>query len=298
MPISARRPAFGAAVLALAALTACSSAPEEADGDSELLSGLGTLAADAGSKQVTFLDAAAVRELSKDAPKRFAAVSQPAGLLLNDPGSLGAGFEQAQIDTAVDTPEAGHWDGSFDAAGITAALKSNGYSRTEKDGQEFWARPEGDGASIQVSDDALSYSVRDSDPMALVDPQEGSSLADDKDFRRAAECLGDVYRADFNPLESSGVARLASLGQRASSASKNTEVLCFVAKDDAAAADLQSELREIVRTGSPKFDGTKVTVEKGERPVVRAVVPDSADQRPGRLLVTDVELWTAPAGDG
>ncbi|MEV6262658.1 hypothetical protein AB0M42_18185 [Streptomyces sp. NPDC051784] len=299
MRIPARRPTLAVAALVLAAATACSSGQEDSEAGSGLLTGLGTLAGEAGTKQVTYLDAAEVRKLSKDAPKRFAAVSQPAGPLLNAsaPGSLGTTFKETQIDTAVDTEEAGHWEGSFDADGITAALKSNGYSSGEKDGKEVWTRPDGSGAAIRVSDDAVSYSVRDSDPMSLVDPEEGSSLADDKNFRRAAECLGDVYRADFAPRGSSGPVRLASLGQRATSAAENTEVLCFVVKDDTAAEALGSELREIVDTESPKFDGTKVTVEKGDQPLVRAVVPDTADQRPGRLIISDIELWTASAQD-
>ncbi|MET8171324.1 hypothetical protein [Streptomyces clavifer] len=56
--------------------------------------------------------------------------------------------------------------------------------------------------------------------MAAVNPQDGASLADNKEFRRAAECLGDVYRADFNPTSSPNPVRLASLGQQASTAAK------------------------------------------------------------------------------
>ncbi|MFJ8863452.1 hypothetical protein ACIRD8_34175 [Streptomyces sp. NPDC102451] len=301
MRISAHGPAVGAAAIVtvlLAAVTGCSSSGSS-DGDegSKLLTALGSLAEDGGTKQVTFLDAARLRELSKDDAKRFASVSQPASPLLNpsQPGLLGQEFEVAQIDTAVDTDEAGHWVGSFDATAVTGSLKSNGYTQSEKDGREVWAHPGGTGASLHVSEDEISYSTRDSDAMAAVDPEEGASLADDKEFRRAAECLGDVYRADFNPMSSSNPVRLAALGQRAGSAAENTEVLCFVVEDDAAAESLEGELREVVRAESPKFDGTKVTVEKGDQPVVRAVVPDSATQRPGRLIISDLELWMAAA---
>ncbi|WP_275405163.1 hypothetical protein [Streptomyces sp. S4.7] len=34
-----------------------------------------------------------------------------------------------------------------------------------------------------------------------------------------------------------------------------------------------------------------MTVEKGDQRFVRAVVPDTASQRPGRLIATDMELW-------
>ncbi|MET9592684.1 hypothetical protein ABZY45_17240 [Streptomyces sp. NPDC006516] len=300
MRISARKPAVGATVLAtvlLIAGTGCSSGSEEGDSGSKLLTGLGSLADDTRGKQVSFLDADEVRKLSKDDPKRFASVSQPSSPLLNpyQPGLLGKRFKVSQIDTAVDTDEAGHWEGSFDVPAMTKALKSGGYERGERDGEEVWSHPEGSGASLQVSEDEISYSARDSDPMAAVDPEEGSSLADDKEFRRAAECLGDVYRADFNPLRSSNPVRLAALGQRAESAAANTEVLCFVVEDDAAAKKLEADLRKVISDESPKFDGAKVTVEKGDQPVVRAVVPDSETQRPGRLILTDVELWMAAA---
>ncbi|WP_405666770.1 hypothetical protein OG379_32965 [Streptomyces sp. NBC_01166] len=301
MRIPARGPAVGPTALVtllLAAVTGCSSSgPSEGEGGSKLLTALGSLADDSGTKEVTFLDAARVRKLSKSDTKRFSQVSQPAGPLLNpyQPGLLGQQFKVTRINTAIDTDEAGHWSGSFDASAITESLKSNGYTQSEKDGRKVWAHPGDTGATLQVSEDELSYSTRDADPMAAVDPEEGSSLADDKEFRRAAECLGDVYRADFDPLSSSNPVRLAALGQQASSAAENTEILCFVVEDDAAAGRLESDLRAVVSAESPKFDGTKVTVEKGDQPLVRAVVPDSATQRPGRLIISDVELWMTAA---
>ena len=298
MRIPARGSAVGAAALVtvlLAAATGCSSGSDDGDSGSELITGLVTLAVDSGKKQVTFLDAARVRELSKSDSKRFTSISQPASPLLNPYQPLGQQFRESQIDTAIDTSEAGHWVGSFDAPAITKSLRSSGYTRSEKDGQEVWAHPGDTGATLHVSEDEISYSTRDSDPMSAVDPESGSSLADDKEYRRAAECLGDVYRADFNPFGSSNPVRLAALGQQATSAAKNTEILCFVVEDDAAAQSLEAELRSVVSSESPKFDGTKVTVEKGDQPLVRAVVPDSATQRPGRLVLTDVELWMTAA---
>ncbi|MFE4691409.1 hypothetical protein ACFRH6_15270 [Streptomyces sp. NPDC056749] len=301
MRISARGSAVGATALAtllLASVTGCSADPDDGNSGSALLSALGALAGDTSTKQVSFLDAAEVRELSKDAPKRFASIAQPSSALLNpyQPGLLGKNFEESQIDSAVDTDDAGHWEGSFDASAITGSLKSSGYTQSDEGGQEVWSHPEGKGVSLKFSEDEISYSARDSDPMSAVDPKDGSSLADDKEFRRAAECLGDVYRADFNPLSSPNPVRLAALGQQAESAAENTEVLCFVVKDEAAAKKLEADLRAVVGDESPKFDGTKVTVEKGDQPVVRAVVPDTAAQRPGRLILTDTELWMTAAG--
>lgn len=300
MRISAGRSVIGAAALVsvlLAAATGCSSGSGDGGGDGEdgspLLAALGALSEDAGAKPVTYLDAARVRELSKDDAERFSAVSRTASPLLNsyEPSVLGAEFKMSDIKTAVDTPEAGRWTGSFDEKAITEALKSDGYARSGNDGQEVWSRQAGTGASFRVSENEISYSTQDSGSMAAVDPKNGSSLADDKNFRRAAECLGAVYRADFVRMSSPGAVRLAALGQQARSATENTEILCFITKDDAAAASLEKELREVVSAEAPTFDGTKVTVEKGDRPVVRAIVPDSATQRPGRLIVTDFELW-------
>ncbi|MEU5718723.1 hypothetical protein AB0G71_23725 [Streptomyces sp. NPDC020403] len=299
MRITARGPAVGVAVLApvlLLAVTGCSSGSDDGgDSGSELLTGLGSLAGDTGTKRVTFLDAAAVRKLSKDDAERFASVSQPSSVLLSpyEPGLLGKDFEVSHIATAVDTDEAGHWEGSFDTRAVITSLKSKGYKQSGSDDEEVWSHPGNKGVSLQVSEDEISYSARESDPMAAVAPKKGSSLADDKDFGRAAACLGDdVYRADFSPSSDPGPVLMAAAGQRAASAAEHTEVLCFVVEDDAAAKSLESKLREVVRAEAPKFDGAKVTVQKGDRPVVRAVVPDTATQRPGRLILTDMELWT------
>ncbi|MBM7439763.1 hypothetical protein [Streptomyces sp. HB132] len=298
MRITAHGSAVGAAmaVVLLTAVTGCSSGSDGGGSGSGLLTGLGTLAGDTGSKQVTFLDTADVRKLSKGDAKRFAWISQSASPLLNAsrPSPLGEKFTVDQIDRAVDTPEAGHWEGSFDVTAIAKSLESSGYTRSEKDGQKVWTHPE-QKVTIQVSGDEISYSTRDADPLSAVTPEEGSSLADRKEFRRAAECLGDVYRADFNPLSSTDPVRLSALGQQAETAAKNTEVLCFVVKDEATARKLETNLRTVVRDERPTFDGTKVTVEKGDQPVVRAVVPDTATQRPGRLVISDMELWMAAA---
>ncbi|MGW9132373.1 hypothetical protein [Streptomyces sp. NPDC055681] len=296
MHITARGSAVGAVAFAtvlLVAVTGCSSDSDEGDSGSKLLGGLGALADDNSMKQVTFLDVAKVRKLSKGDSERFTSVAQPGSFLLNsyEPGPWGQHLKVTQIDTAVDTDEAGHWEGSFDAPAITKSLKSNGYTQSARDGEDVWTRPGNTGVSFQVSEDELSYSSRDSDPMSAVTPKKGSSLADNKDYRRAAECLGDVYRADFNPLSSPNPVRLAALGQHAASAAHHTEVLCFVVKDDATAQRLEAKLRSVVGAESPKFDGTKVTLEEGDQPLVRAVVPDTATQRPGRLIISDMELW-------
>ncbi|MFB8350005.1 hypothetical protein [Streptomyces niveus] len=299
MRITARGPALGAVALVtvlLVTATGCSSGGDE-DSESPLLRGLGALAEDKSVEQVTYLDAAEVRKVSKGDAKRFSFVSQPGGALLNSyqAGPWGPHLKVTQIDTAVETAEAGHWEGSFDAKAITGSLKSNGYTRGDGDGGDVWTDSGKAGVAFQVSEDEISYSAEDSDPLSAVNPEKGSSLADNKEYRRAAECLGDVYRADFNRTTSPNPVPLAALGQRATSGAENTEVLCFVVEDDGTAERLAAELRSVVSAEAPKFDGTKVTVEKGDQPLVRAVVPDTASQRPGRLIATDMELWMTVA---
>ncbi|MFD9459390.1 hypothetical protein [Streptomyces sp. NPDC060027] len=300
MPTTARRSVLGGAALAvlLAVGTGCSSDSGQVGDGSKVLEGLGSLADDNGTSQVTYLDAAKVRELSKGDEKRFTTVGQPGSSLLNayEPGPWGQHLKVTQIDTAVDTRSAGRWEGSFDVDAITASLQSNGYKRSEDDGERIWAHPGSTGASFQVSEDEISYSSQGDTPMAAVNPKEGASLADRKDYRRAAECLGDVYRADFNPLTSTKPVRLSALGQQAASAAENIETLCLVVEDEATANRVAAKLRSVVRAESAKFDGAKVTIEKGDQPVVRAVVPDTAAQRPGRLMISDVDLWMAITG--
>ncbi|KOU72613.1 hypothetical protein ADK57_09640 [Streptomyces sp. MMG1533] len=297
MPTTARRSVLGATALAvlLAVGTGCSADSGQAGSDSKVLEGLGALADDSSANQVTYLDAAKARELSKGDEKGLGSIGQPASSLLNsyEPGPWGEALKVTQIDTAVDTKSAGRWDGSFDAAAITTSLKSNGYKQSG-DG-ETWTDSGSNGMSFKISDDEISY-VQGEASMAAVTPKDGASLADKKEYQRVTECLGDVYRADFLPLTSAKPVRLSALGQQAASLAKNTEVLCLVAKDEATADRAAAKLRSVVADKSPTFDGTKVTVEKGDQPVVRAVVPDTGTQRPGRLMLSNVELWMAITG--
>ncbi|KOG31368.1 hypothetical protein [Streptomyces resistomycificus] len=293
MPTTARRPFLGATALTvvLTAVSGCSSDSGQGDGDSRVLQALGTLADDNAADEVTYLDAEKTRALSKGDEKRFSAVGQPGGSPLNayEPGPWGQSLNVAQIDTAVDTKSAGRWEGSFDAAAITASLKSNGYRQRGDD--RTWTPADGKGVSLQVTKDEIAYSAHGDTAMAAVTPKQGASLADKEEYRRAVGCLGDVYRADFLALTATKPVRLSALGQQADSVAENTEVLCLVVKDEATADRAAAKLRAVVADESPKFDGTKVTVEKGDAPLVRAVVPDTAAQRPGRLVRSDLELW-------
>ncbi|PAZ12906.1 hypothetical protein CLM62_27655 [Streptomyces sp. SA15] len=236
-----------------------------------MLEGLGALADDSSANQVSYLDAAKARELSKGDQKRIGSIGQPGSALIGyTPGPWGEALKVTQIDTAVDTKSAGRWEGSFDAAAITTSLKSNGYKQSG-DG-ETWTDSGSKGMSFKISNDEISYTVHGDTSMAAVTPKDGASLADRKEYQRVAECLGDVYRADFLPLTSAKPVRLSALGQQAASAAKNTEILCLVAKDEATADRAAAKLRSVVADMSPTFDGTKVTVDKGDQPVVRAAL--------------------------
>ncbi|MFF0160438.1 hypothetical protein ACFYRY_23350 [Streptomyces sp. NPDC005263] len=295
MPTTARRSVLGATALAvlLAVNTGCSADSGQAGTDSKVLEGLGALARGNSAKQVTYLDAAKAQELSKGGQIRVGSFGQPASGLLSayQPPPWGEALKVTQIDTAVDTDSAGHWEGTFDASAITTSLKSNGYKQST-DG-ETWTQSGRKGVSLKISNDEISYTARGDVSMAAVTPKDGASLADKKEYQRVAECLGEVYRADFLSLTAAKPVRLSAVGQQAASAAKNTEVLCLVAKDEATADRAAAKLRSVVAEESPKFDGTKVTVEKGDQPVVRAAVPDTGTQRPGRLLLSNLELLMA-----
>jgi hypothetical protein len=88
--------------------------------------------------------------------------------------------------------------------------------------------------------------------------------------------------------------RLSVLGQQAAgSPARNTEVLCAVVEDRATADRLAAKLRGVVTAKAPTYDGTRVTVDKGDHPVVRAAVPDGPSQQAGRLLLSDFDLFMA-----
>ena len=298
---SSVRPAARGAALAclvaatlLATGTACSSG---SGGGSEALTALRHLPADVhASKQVTYVDEARIRKMSTSDPKRFRSVETPGSALLNqyEAGPWGTSLKASQIGTAVDSSLGGHWDGTFDAAAVTASLKAHGFTPTEQDGKQVWKRSGGAGPSFVIAEDEIRYAT-DAPVVTPGDPDGGASLADKKEYRQVADCLGDVYRADFNPLSATEPVRLSALGQQADDAGRNTEVLCVVVKDQATADRLAAKLRSVIQKKAPRFDGTKVTVGKGDHPVVRAGVPDSASQRPGRLFVSDLDLWMAVA---
>lgn len=280
-----------AAVALLAATAGCSSG---SGGGTESLKALRHMAGASASQQLTYLDGARVRKLRGIDAKRFTTVGEPAGPLLNTyrAAPWEESLKPSQIDTAVDTVDAGHWDGTFDPAAITAALRRNGYTSGKQDGQEVWKPSDGSGPVFLVTKDEIRYATQ-AGAFSPSDPGHGDSLADTEEYELVADCMGEVYRADFNPLSTGKPVRLSALGQQADDAGRNTEVLCVAVKDQATADRLAAELRAVVKDKAPRFAGTEVTVAKGDRPVVRASVPDTSSQRPGRLFLTDFQLWMA-----
>lgn len=247
------------------------------------------------SKPVTYVDEARIRKLSAKDPKRFTTVAQPAGVLLTayETGPWGESLKVAQIDTAVDSMSSGHWDGSFDTAAVTASLAKHGYASAEQDGKQVW-KPKGGGSgpTLTVSKNEIRYATRDA-KFSAADPEHGASLGDVQEYQLVTDCIGDTYRIDFNALSTTNPVRLSGLGQQMDGSGKNTEVLCAAVKDQATADRLAAKLRGVVKDKAPKFAGTKVTVDKGDHPVVRAAVPDTSSQRPGRLAVADLDMWMA-----
>ncbi|PAZ10904.1 hypothetical protein CLM62_38540, partial [Streptomyces sp. SA15] len=76
MPTTARRSVLGATALAVLLVggTGCSADSGQADSSSKVLEGLGALADDSSANQVSYLDAAKARELSKGDQKRIGSI--------------------------------------------------------------------------------------------------------------------------------------------------------------------------------------------------------------------------------
>lgn len=286
------RPA-AAPLLAAAVLVACTGCSSGSGAGSKQLDALRHLpAATNSSRQVTYLDEARVRALMKTDRKRYERISTPAsGLLVQYMGApWGDTVKTDQIDTAIDAMQEGHWDGRFDAAAVTKEAEKHGYTSKEQDGKNVLTSKSSP-IKIAVSDSELVYSTGGKG-FAASDPDKGASLAGIKDYQQIADCLGDVYRADYNTLSTKDSMRLSAMGQLDDSG-KNTEVMCVVVKDKSTADKIAGRLRTAIKDHKEKYAGSKVSTSDSDHPVVRAVVPDSASQQPGRLVLSDIDLWTA-----
>jgi hypothetical protein len=283
-----------AAVL-LAACTGCSSGSSTASAQLDALRHLP--AAENTGRQVTYVDEAEMRKLEKGDSQRYRQISQPAsGLLIGYMGvPWGDTVKTDQIDSAIDANQVGHWDGRFDPAAVAKELKKHHFTSKEQDGKTVLTSESGS-LKIAVSDSELVYSTEGAKHFSPGDPDEDASLAGVEEYRQIADCLGDVYRADYNTLSTKKSVRLSALGQHDDSG-RNTEVMCLVVKDKAAADEVASKLRARIKERGQKFGGAKVDTADGDHPVVRVTVPDSGKQKPGRLFISDVDLWMALGSD-
>lgn len=278
-------PVLAAAVLAAGALSGCSS---DSGGGSATQEQLRHMPVSLASKQVSYVDQEQVRKLAAKDKKRYGAVGQSPSMLLS--GYAGPPWGDTltldQIDTEIDVSQFGVWRGHFDAKAVTAKLKANGFKTVTKDGKDALTSGE---LTLLVTEDEVRFSG-DTKTFTASDPGKGDSLAGSPDYRAAADCLGDVYRADFNGLHPGERVLLSVLGQQ-DDGGKNTEVLCVVAKDKATADSVAGKFRATAAKKPELYGGGKVTVGKGDHPVVRMTVPDTADQIPGRIIRSNIDLW-------
>lgn len=285
---------YSAPLLAATVLVAATGCSSGSGAGSKQLDALRHLPSAISARQVTYIDSDRVRALSKADPKRYRGVSQPASALLNSYAGVpwGDKLSTDQIDTAVDAQSTGHWDGSFDAAAVTKELEKHGFTSKEQDGKNVLTS-KGSSVKIAISDSELVYSTGGK-VFAPSDPDKSASLAGVKDYQQIADCLGDVYRADYNSLSTTKDSiRISAVGQ-AEKSGKNSEVLCVVARDKAAADKMAANVRTLVKKHQDRYHpGTEVTTSGGDHPVVRMAVPDSPKDQVGRLILSDYLIWNA-----
>ncbi|GAA2350827.1 hypothetical protein [Streptomyces violaceusniger] len=281
-------------VCLLSALTTgCSSGSGGDDSPSALMDAVGHIST-AGTKgaQVSYLDAARVRSLEKGDSRRFRAVGQAGRPLMTGYrfNAHAYGLDPAMIDTDVTNGYAGHWQGSFDADRVTAKLEAGGFARRAWHGETVWAK---DGITLQVSKGEISFGYAGKD-LSAVRPAKGESVADDPDYRALGDCLGDVYRVDFDGKDPKDPVRLSATGQLAKSAKQTSGVICALTDGKRTAERAADRLKSVIRQRAPRFDGAKVTVLTGDSPGVKVTVPDRpGDKRAGRLLISDIDLQLA-----
>ncbi|MFI0723822.1 hypothetical protein [Streptomyces sp. NPDC021224] len=289
-------PALAAVVLVAAAVSGCSSG---SGGGSATEKALRHLPKSAASQQVTYVDQERVRKLSASDKKRYSSVAVSPSALLNSYAGppWGDTLKPEQIANEIDTGESGVWQGDFDQAAVVAKLKAAGWTVAKKDGTDVLTSKgdKGGGLTILVTKDEVRYSTSAAG-FTAADPGKGDSLAGSEQYGRAADCLGDVYRADFNALGAKEDVQLTVLGQ-ADDGGKNTEVMCVVTKDEDTADAVAGRLKAAAAKKPEVYGGGKVTVDKGDHPYVRITVPDTGEEYPGRLFRSNLDLWYAVSKD-
>lgn len=251
-------------------------------------------------RSISFVDAVALRKLSKTEPERFGFTDPLGGPTLRN-GLRGAeehGIDPGDVELSLVLGRGtGLLLGSFDEKEITARTEADGYERREQDGRTLLVAPEEQRPDmvLQVSGDKLAYASEAGD-LAQVGAAREDSLAEDPDHRWLSDCLGEVYRVDITRQKKKTAVPLVAVGQGATSPEKTFGVVCAPTGDERAAERAARALEEAVAEDADDYRGAEVSVVRGERPGVKVTVPDRPEhRRAGRLLFADLELLFALA---
>jgi hypothetical protein len=288
--------AAAGALLALGATTGCNSGSVSVGsgvvGALEAVSSEGKL-----PKAVSYVNAERARELSRSDKKKFAFSENLGSSYLTSMGYSGgdSGLRAKDVDVSVETGDpsmAGHWTGRFDAPSIIKKLKTQGYRVRKEDGGSVLTKA-GSNPIFKIS----KTEVLRSHPrvgLRAVQPKDGKSLADKPDYRRVAECLGEkAYRADFAAYSADEPVKLWAVGQYAKSPTKTSEMICAASRDEKSAKASAARVRKVIARDKEKYPGAKVTVDEGDRPVVKVAVPSRPGDPSGRVLQFDFRLIMA-----
>ncbi|MEV0695878.1 hypothetical protein [Streptomyces sp. NPDC050388] len=297
----ARRSAAVAAVCGLLLTTGCSltsGSGSDSEDASGLSAALGKVSSEPGTWSVGYTDSARLRELTKEAPERFADfrpfpdsefATELSGSAVSryriDPDQV----EERLWIQSTDSPlMAGYWRGAFDSESIIKKLKAEGRPERKQDGVAVWGGDEDSQTDYTVSDQEFTH-VR---PVGtrVFHPADGKALADKAEYRQLVACLGDVYSVNIEPRQSGidprrGGKELSHLaiGQLARSADDTSGVVCAVARSEKSALKV-SETVQAVLKGQPQYKGSEVTVLEGDEgegqpSVVKVTVPDNPDDK-------------------
>ncbi len=184
----------------------------------------------------------------------------------------------------------GFWEGDFDAAAVTADLAADGFGETRSGDAALWTGPEGRPV-LHVTDEEITWGEEGFDPAAA---RGGEPLAGAPGYRELDRCLGDeVYRVDVLEPDADSAVLVWAVGLLAESPGETSSVLCAIGADRAAADRVAGELRTVLDKDPEAYADGEVETLDGELPGVRVHVPDDAGDRPGRLLVSEVDLTMA-----
>ncbi|GAA3853552.1 hypothetical protein GCM10022227_08780 [Streptomyces sedi] len=245
---------------------------------------------------LTYVDATRANELRTEDAERFAFVAGLGTPLLNlrDLPAERYGLVPGDAETTVTVDFGapfGHWDGSFDAAAIVDDLAADGFTERETDAGTVWISHDR-GLGLMVTDDRIHWGDEQLNPART--ESSGEPLAARDAYRDLADCLGDVYRADFVQAREGAAVPVHAVGHRAEAADETSTVLCAVTEDEATADAALERLREEVERATTRYAGAEVSaLDAGGSVGVRVTVPDRPEQRPGRLLAGDTDLTDA-----